>query len=108
DVGATAVFTGSARGAGTLNYQWFHFDTALSDGDGVSGATTPTLTLSNVGFERAGDYRLRVTNHLGEAFTEWARLTLERRPGGLASGAVGTVSTNGSVLAILRLADGSM
>ncbi len=106
DVGATAVFTGSARGAGTLNYQWFHFDTALSDGDGVSGATTPTLTLSNVGFPRAGDYRLRVTNHLGEAFTEWARLTVERRPGALASG-VGITSA-GQVYALLKLSDGSI
>lgn len=108
DVGATAVFSGSARGAGTLNYQWFHFDTPLSNGGGVSGATTPTLTLSNVNFDRAGDYRLRVTNTLGTAHTEFGRLTVEQRPGALAAGLAGTISTNGSVMAILRLADGSM
>lgn len=105
DVGATAVFTGSARGAGTLNYQWFHFDTALSDGSGISGATTPTLTLSNLGFARAGDYRLRVTNHLGTEFTDFARLTLERRPGAVAAGT--QPSFNSTVRAIHIFADGS-
>ena len=105
DIGAGASFTGGARGAGTLSYQWFHFDTPLVNGPGVSGATTPTLTLSNVGFDRAGDYRLRVTNHLGTEFTEFARLTVERRPGAVAPGPV--PSFNSPVRAIHVFADGS-
>ncbi len=112
DFGGSVTFTAAAKGALPLAFQWFHFDTPLSNGVSggvtIAGATGPSLTISGLTFAQAGDYRVRVSNADGTVFTEFARLTVERRPGGLAAGPLGTVSTNGSVMAILRLADGSM
>jgi uncharacterized delta-60 repeat protein len=112
DFGGSVTFTAAAKGALPLSFQWFHFDTPLSNGVSggvtIAGATGPSLTISGLTFAQAGDYRVRVSNTDGTVFTEFARLTVERRPGGLAAGPAGTVSTNGTVHAILRLADGSM
>ena len=112
ELGGSAAFTATARGAGTLAYRWLHGSTELSDGTvsgvTIAGATTPSLTVSGLTFAQAGEYRLRVTNSLGSATTPPAVLTVERRPGGLAPGVAGTLSANNPVLAILRLADGSM
>ncbi|MBD3583989.1 hypothetical protein HC229_15855 [Flavobacterium sp. D33] len=41
----TATFTVNATGAG-LSYQWFNGGTSLTDSGNISGATTPTLTIS--------------------------------------------------------------
>ena len=45
--GMPAVFSVSATGA-SLTYQWRHNGTNLVDGGGISGSTTPTLTISYV------------------------------------------------------------
>jgi uncharacterized delta-60 repeat protein len=112
DLGASATFTATVKGALPLSFQWFHFDTPLSNGASggvtISGATSPSLTISGLTFAQAGDYRLRVTNPDGVETTEPARLTVERRPGARAAGPLGATTTNGAVLAILRLADDSM
>jgi uncharacterized delta-60 repeat protein len=111
ELGGTATFTGSARGAGTLSYQWLFNGTPLANGTSggvtIAGATTPSLTVAGVNFDTDGSYRLRVTNTLGQTTTAAAVLTVERRPGSLAAG-ITQASPNGTVLAILRLADGSM
>jgi uncharacterized delta-60 repeat protein len=111
EIGGSATFTGSARGASTLTYQWLLNGTPLANGTSggvtIAGATTPSLTVSGIGFTQAGSYRLRVTNTLGEATSSAAVLTVERRPGSLAPG-LGNPAANGSVLAILSLADGTM
>ena len=83
DTGATVTFTGTARGAGTLSYQWLLGNVALSNGNGVSGASTPTLTLTGVDFADAGNYRLRVTNTISSALSAVANLTVQRRPNAL-------------------------
>jgi|GEM_PF-2565818 Predicted periplasmic ligand-binding sensor domain len=112
DLGASVTFTGAAKGALPLAFQWFHFDTPLSDGtqDGVtiSGATSHALTIGGLTFAQAGEYRLRVTNPDGTDTTDTALLTVERRPGGLAAGPVGAIIPNSGVNALLRLSDGSM
>ncbi len=111
ELGGSATFSGNARGAGTLNYQWLLNGDPLADGTTsgltITGATTPSLTVSGITFDQAGTYRLRVSNTLGQAFSTPAVLTVERLPGGLAAG-VAQPSPNNAVLAILRLADGSM
>ncbi len=111
DVSGSATFAGSAKGAATLAYQWFHGTTPLANGtvSGVTivGATTPTLTVSGLTFAQAGEYKLRVSNNHGSDTTDTAILTVERRPGAIAPG-LPTISANGEVNAILRLADGSM
>ena len=47
---ATATFTDNASAAnnGTLSYRWYDQNGALSDGGGVSGSGTTTLTLTNL------------------------------------------------------------
>ena len=110
DFGASATFTASARGAGTLSYRWLYGTTELSDGTfggaTYSGTSTPTLSITGLTFAQAGQYRLRVSNIHGTADTAFAGLTVERRPGSLAPG-IGAPAASG-VRAILRLADGSM
>lgn len=111
EIGGSVTFTGSARGAGTLSYRWLFGTTELTDGPGTggttySGASTPTLTITGLTFAQAGQYRLRVSNTLGTADTAFAGLTVERRPGNLATG-IGLPSASG-VRAIIRLSDGSM
>jgi hypothetical protein len=46
--GATVNFTVVAAGSGTLTYQWQKNGTPLANGGNVSGASSATLTLSNV------------------------------------------------------------
>jgi len=45
---ASAVFSGvSTTGSGTVTYRWYEGETALSDGDNITGTATTTLTLSD-------------------------------------------------------------
>lgn len=112
DLGGNVTFTVGAKGALPLTFEWFHFDTPLANGVSagatITGATTPNLTITGLTFAQAGEYRVRVTNPDGTITTQTALLTVERRPGGLAPGLPGATTANGNVLAILRLADGSM
>ena len=74
--GGTAVLTVTASG-GTLTYQWFFNDTALSDTLGeISGATESTLTVSNVQQDDVGDYHVRVTNIAGSVDSSSINITL--------------------------------
>jgi uncharacterized delta-60 repeat protein len=107
DFGGTATFTGAATGATPLTYQWYYGTTALTNGTGVSGATSATLTLTNVDFADAGQYSLKVTNGLGDDTTASAQLTVQKRPGGIAASANPLPMFNGEVNAIALLPDGS-
>src|SRR5262249_30265725 len=60
-VGSNATFTIAATGFSTLYYQW-KFNSAP-----ISGATTTSLTLSNVQAASAGSYSVLVSNTLGTA-----------------------------------------
>lgn len=79
--GDTVVFTVSASGNGPLSYQW-QKDQAnqqqvnLADGGSVSGATTPTLTLSGVGGSDVARYRCVVTDSRCSRASREATLTL--------------------------------
>lgn len=64
-VGGGASFSVAADGPG-ITYQWLRADnTPLANGSGVSGATTPTLSFSNVPASLAGAYRCRLTDACG-------------------------------------------
>lgn len=84
-MGANVTFTSAATGAATLSYQWLRFGSPVSNGSGVSGATTPVLTITGADFTHVGDYSLRVSNGLGSDTSAVANLTVERRPGALAA-----------------------
>ena len=107
DFGGSATFTGAATGATPLSYQWFYNDTALSNGTGVSGATSDTLILTNIDFNDAGSYKLRASNGLGEDFSAAVTLTVQKRPGGIAAGTNPLPMFNGEVHAVELLGDGS-
>ncbi len=55
---------------GELLYQWF------MDGEAIKGAEESVLFLSEVQFEDAGRYQLRVTNAVGERWSREARVTV--------------------------------
>jgi hypothetical protein len=61
-VATPAAFTVSATGTAPLYYQWYRGGVALTNGGTISGATTDTLTISQVFHTNAGNYTVVVTN----------------------------------------------
>lgn len=77
NAGETVQFSVDTSGASPLSYQWFRDGIALTDGGGVSGAQTATLTLSNLFHGAAGVYWVTVSNVLGSATSQVAILSVE-------------------------------
>lgn len=75
--GATAVFTVSAVGEGTLAYQWQKNTVNLTNGGHYSGATTPSLVVAGVDDDDVANYRCLVTNHIGGTASDSAALSLK-------------------------------
>jgi len=65
DQGATAAFSVVVSGQPPLTYQWRFNNVALNNGGNVRGATTATLSLSNVQPAQAGSYSVVVTTPRG-------------------------------------------
>jgi uncharacterized delta-60 repeat protein len=110
DFGSSATLTGTATGATPLAYQWYYGTTALVNGTGVSGATTNTLTLTNIDFNDAGQYSLKASNNLGDDTSASVILTVQKRPGAIVAGNLPTFAGSGYsgyVSAIQPLLDGS-
>jgi uncharacterized delta-60 repeat protein len=63
--GSAAQFSVSAVGVAPLSYQWRKGEVTLADDGTVSGAQTPSLTLSNVAHEDEGGYSVVITNNFG-------------------------------------------
>jgi hypothetical protein len=60
--GDTATFTVGTAGVGAITYQWTKDGTNLSNGGNISGATSSTLTITNVtDAGDAGVYRVKVS-----------------------------------------------
>ncbi len=70
-VGDTVTFESAATGTPPLVFQW------QKDGVDVPGANAARLTLPNIGIADAGQYRVRVSNEVNEAFSTTARLTVQ-------------------------------
>jgi hypothetical protein len=81
DYAATAAFTVSASGEGTLTYQWQKDQEDLTNGGDISGVDTPALQIANVDAEDVGDYRCVVTGDCGSATSQEEALTLTAAPG---------------------------
>lgn len=67
-VGKSFSLSVGAAGSGTLTYQWFRNNAALS------GATGTTLTIASVTANDAGDYRVEVSNTAGTVLSADARV----------------------------------
>jgi hypothetical protein len=78
--GTTATFTVGAAGLGTLAYQWQKNGLTLTNGGNVSGATTATLTLTNVAPGDAANYAVSVSNFSGRVVSAVATLTVVTPP----------------------------
>ncbi|EEF63093.1 family 20 glycosylhydrolase [Pedosphaera parvula] len=70
------VFSVIAAGAAPLSYQWYNGALPLSDGAGVSGSSTATLTLSGTLLSQAGSYSVVITNSLNSITSRVATLTV--------------------------------
>lgn len=75
NAGTIATFTVTAPG-GFLSYQWRKGTQDLVNGGNISGATTPTLTLTAVSQTDAGNYSVVVSNAAGTATSAVASLTV--------------------------------
>src|SRR5213593_1271289 len=69
-LGGAATFSVAAIGTAPLSYQW------LFNGTNLSGATSSTLTRTNVQLAHFGGYFVVVTNFLGSATSSVASLSL--------------------------------
>jgi hypothetical protein len=89
--GGSATFSVTATGTGTLTYQW------CKDGAAIAGATSATLTLSNLTAVQAGDYTVVITDSAGSTTSRLARLVVAvPEPGRLISLSVRSVSRSRS------------
>jgi hypothetical protein len=68
--GSNVTFSVVASGTAPLSYQW------KKDGADISGATSSTLTLTNVQLTDAGSYSVVVSNSVGVATSNPAILTV--------------------------------
>ncbi len=76
DEGATATFNITASGQAPLSYQWLRNGVALSDGNGIRGARTSSLTVSNAQPAQAGLYSVIVGNPGGNVASAAASLSI--------------------------------
>jgi len=78
----TATFTVVASGTAPLHYQWQKWNgseyASIANGGRISGATSASLTITNITAADAGDYVVVVTNSLGSAVS--ATVTLSVMP----------------------------
>jgi hypothetical protein len=77
---ATVTFNVGAVGSEPLSYQWQFNEMNLTDGGSVSGATTPTLTLTSVQANQVGTYSVLVWNAAGSATSSNATLAIITAP----------------------------
>ena len=80
--GATVTLSVVASGGPGLTYQWRRGAVALTDGAGVAGATTATLTLSNVQAAQGGTYDVVVSLSGSDSVTSAGALLTVSGPTG--------------------------
>ena len=99
--GDSAVFTVGASGAGPITYTWERDGVPLASGGRIAGATTGTLTITNVRPEDVGVYRAVVTNACGRIITDEATLDVTPRPSCPADWNQDTAVNSGDISAFL-------
>ena len=71
----------TAAGAPPFSYQWRKNGADLTNGGNISGATTNTLTLTNVSWLDAGGYSVVVSKGAGNSVTSVVAMLSRSRPG---------------------------
>jgi hypothetical protein len=72
--GSNATFSVTGSSSSAINYQWRRYGFALT------GATSPTLLLTNASANQAGDYSVVLSNSLGSVVSSLAALTVTSPP----------------------------
>jgi uncharacterized delta-60 repeat protein len=103
-VGSAVAFSVSAAGSEPLSYQW------RFNGAPLTGETSATLILPAVSLNQAGSYDVQVQNAVGSATSRAAQLIISSAtlPTGLVDTAFAPAISNGTVRAVLPLADGRL
>ncbi len=104
EAGVSSSLFVQARGAGTLNYQWFR-GTATVPLAAISGATSAVYTLASPTLADTAYYRVRVTNTLGEVFSTPVLVTYATFAGASAGVSLPTFNNN-TVQSLVLLPDG--
>ncbi|MBI2496797.1 MAG: immunoglobulin domain-containing protein, partial [Opitutae bacterium] len=91
--GGSASFTVAASGTPAPTYQW------QKGGVNIAGATSTTLTLSNVQSGDAGNYTAVATNSAGSATSNLATLTVQAAPPASTAPSITTQPTSQTVTA---------
>src|SRR5690606_34698857 len=73
------VLSVSASGSGTLTYQWYKDDVALSNAGRISGAKSPSLKISEAELGDAGSYKVVVTNNISSVTTTPVTVSVSER-----------------------------
>jgi hypothetical protein len=94
--GSAATFVVAATGTAPLTYQWRKDASNLSNVGSISGATTPSLSISPLGIADAGEYDCVITNPCGTTTSNAATLTITHCPSDLDNGS-GTGTLDGGV-----------
>ncbi len=103
EAGVARTLTVTARGAGTLSYQWFR-GTASSPIADIPDATSASFTLNAPTTADTSYYGVRVTNSLGETSSAPVLLTFGTYAGSLATATLPTF--NSTVNKVIPLVDG--
>ena len=98
NAGALTVFSITATGTAPLSYAWLKNGSTIVNGGSFSGATTASLTITNVAGTNAGSYSAIVTNSAGRATSASAVLTVITPPGFSSQPASATANAGALVL----------
>ena len=64
----------------SITYTWYKDKKAIKDGGAISGAGTPTLTLTGVSASEAGSYNCQLKNGAGRVYSLSAKLAVLLKP----------------------------
>lgn len=106
EAGLSRTLTVTARGAGTLTYQWFKGNATDGLAD-IPGATGAAYTLPSPALVDTAYYGVRVTNSLGSTQSTPVLVTFAQYAGSLAAGVTLPTSFNGAVNRLIPLSDGT-
>ena len=75
-IGASVALSVVATGSGSLTYQWYLNNTAITNNTSISGAQTANLLISNFSANQAGQYYVTITNSFGTVTSTQANVDL--------------------------------
>ncbi len=82
-VGGVAIFSSGATGTSPISYRWFFNNAPLTNSARIFGATTTSLTVSNLQMADAGNYKFVVTNAFGSVTSSICSLAIFTNSSGI-------------------------